>query len=49
MCQVDRLAKSISLCVENVRPSEDGRDQSLESRNLRPAYLFGDRVVPMCI
>ena len=46
---VDRSAKSIALCVENVRPSEDGRDRSLESRYLKSAYLFGDSVVAMCI
>ena len=49
MRPVDRSAKSIALCVENVRPSEDGRDRSMECRNLISAYLFGDRVVPMCI
>ena len=49
MRRVDRSAKSIALCVENVRLSEDGRDRSLESRNLISAYLFGDCVEPMCI
>ena len=39
MRRVDRLVKSIALFVENVRPS----------RNFISAYLFGDRVVPMCI
>ena len=49
MRRVDRSVKSIALYIENVRPSEDGRDRSLKSRNLIFAYLFGDRVVPMCI
>ena len=46
---VDRSAKSIALCFENIRPSEDGRDQSLESRNVRSAYLFGDRLICICV
>ena len=49
MRKVDRSVKSIALWVENVRPSEDGRDRSVESRNLISAYLLGDRVVAMCI
>ena len=49
MRRVDRSAKSIALWVENVRPSENGRDRSLESRKFRSASLFGDHVVPICI